>query len=167
MSTEHHPDTSAAPDDLTARALAGPHRHWDTFDMTLEGSRFHRLHEIVSSPAPDIAAATEVISQINAFARGYGEGQADSFLYDHGGMSDDEFEEDTLAAIRRDELMSSYDETQYFEYVSMSNRLITEASTTQEARDLVRWLTINALDAFCRGRDQRLEDSQPAEAPAP
>ncbi|NTF24283.1 hypothetical protein G6L47_03275 [Agrobacterium rubi] len=166
--TTQHPDTSAAPDDLTARALAGPHRFWDTYDMTLEGARFHRLHEIVSATDPNLEDAKEVIAQILSFASGYGYGQADSFLFEFGGLSGDEMEEDDVAAIRRDDLMYNYDETMYFEYVSKSNRLVADAAATKEARDIVSNLTVNALNAYCAGRDSRMDAAEPTDpAPSP
>lgn len=150
----NHPDTSHAADELVARADAGPHRHWSPFDLKLEGARFQRLHEIVSAKDFDSEAASEVISQIMAYARGYGDGQADSYLADIPGIEDE-----TLAEIREDELFSSYDETEYFEYLTRSNRLLSEAAATAEAKASVRDLTVDALDAFCAGRDARLAKS--------
>lgn len=151
----HHPDTSHAADELAIRADAGPHRHWSPFDLKLEGARFQRLHEIVSAPDFDAGVASEVISQILAFARGYGDGQADSYLADAAGIEDE-----TLAEIREDELFSSYDETEYFQYVARSNRLLSEAAATADAKAFVRDLTVDALDAFCAGRDSRIERSR-------
>jgi hypothetical protein len=138
------------------RADAGPHRHWSPFDLKLEGARFQRLHEIVSSKDFDQETASEVISQIMAFARGYGDGQADSYLADVAGIEDE-----TLAEIREDELFGSYDQTEYFEYVSKSVRLLAEAAATDEARHAVKDLTVDALDSFCHGRDARIERSKP------
>ncbi len=153
----HHPDTSHAADELVARADAGPHRHWSPFDLKLEGARFQRLHEIVSAKDFDPEAASEVISQIMAFARSYGYGQADSYLADTAGIEDE-----TLGEIREDELFSNYDETEYFQYVVRSNRLLAEAASTAEAKVFVGDLTVDALDAFCVGRDSRLERSKQA-----
>jgi hypothetical protein len=92
-----------------------------------------------------------------AFARGYGDGQADSYLADTAGIEDE-----TLAEIREDELFSNYDETEYFQYVARSNRLLSEVAATAEAKAFVRDLTVDALDAFCTGRDSRLERSKQA-----
>jgi hypothetical protein len=152
-----HPDTSHAADELVVRADAGPHRHWSPFDLKLEGARFQKLHEIVSAKDFDSEAAAEVISQLMAFARGYGDGQADSYLADTAGIEDE-----TLAEIREDELFSNYDETEYFQYVARSNRLLSEVAATAEAKAFVRDLTVDALDAFCTGRDSRLERSKQA-----
>jgi hypothetical protein len=150
----HFPDTSQAPDELVTRAAAGPHRHWSPFDLKLEGARFQRLHDIVSAKDFDPESASEVLSQIMAFARGYGDGQADSYLADVAGIEDE-----TLAEIMQDDLFSSYDQTEYFQYVSKSARILFEASVTDEAKAAVRDLTVDALDAFCSGRDVRMEKS--------
>ncbi len=155
----HLPDTSHAPDELVIRADAGPHRHWSPFDLKLEGARFQRLHEIVSSKNFDQETASEVILQIMAFARGYGDGQADSYLADVAGI-----ENETLAEIRHDELFSSYDETEYFEYVTKSERLLVEASASDEAKAFVQNLTVDALDAFCRGRDARVDSKRASDS---
>jgi hypothetical protein len=155
----HHPDTSQASDELVARTEVGPHRHWSPFDFKLEAARFQRLHEIVSSIDFDQTAATEVFLQIMAFARGYGYGQADSYLADVAGIEDE-----TLSEIRYDELFSSYDETEYFEYVAKSNRLLSESAATSEAKAFVADITVDALDAFCTGRDGRIEKSNQSTA---
>lgn len=166
MTTEH-PDTSPASPELEVRAIAGSHTHWSAFDMKLEGARFHLLHELVSDPSFDEDRSKEVIAQIMAFARGYGDGQADSFLYEYGGMSEADFENDELASIRYDDLHRSYDELEYFENFSKSNRILSSAAATERARDILRNLTVDALNAFCAGRDGRLEESSPSVSPAP
>jgi hypothetical protein len=153
-----YPNTDMAPQDLVERTQDGPHAHWSPYDLKLEGARYQRLHEIVSSPDFDQAAASTVIAEIMAFARGFGDGQADSFLADFDGWTEDEFEEDSIAGIRRDELLSDYDEMDYFMYVNRSHRALVEAAATPEAKALVGDLTVDALDAFCRGRDARLEE---------
>lgn len=155
-----HVNTTPASEELQARAVAGPHQHWSSFDLKLEGSRFQRLHEIVSAPAFDADAANEVLAQIIAFARGHGYGQADSFLADTHNMSDEDIDGDPQASIWKEQLFSSYDETEYFEYVSKSQRLLAAAAVTEEAKAFVRNLTVDALDAFCDGRDACVEDSK-------
>jgi hypothetical protein len=165
--TSKHPDTSHASDELVSRASAGDHSHWSPFDLKLEGARYQSLHEIVAAPAFDSEAASTVYSEILAFARGFGDGQADSYLADYGHLASEDFDEDSLASIHRDELFSSYDETEYFEYVTKSEGALSKASATPEAKSFVRNLTVDALDAFCVGRDRRIERSNPIASVAP
>jgi hypothetical protein len=154
------PDTSPAPNALVARAETGPHNHWSTFDLHLEGARYQKLHDLVSSADFDQGSAVEVIAQILAFSRGYGYGQADSFLSCFG--HPEAIEEDAEAELAHSSLFSSYDETEYFDYVTKSELILKEAAATDEAKVLIRDLTVDALDAFCDGRDRRIEKTSPA-----
>lgn len=166
MASEH-PDTQAVSAEREAEVAVGPHSHWSSFDLKFEGARYHALHEIVSAPAFNAVAANETALQIFAFARGWGDAEASTYLNEYGNKSPDEIEEDSLASIRHDDLFHSYDETEYFECVSKSARLISEASATPEAKAFVNSLVVDALDAFCAGRDSHIERSNPSTSAAP
>lgn len=165
--TNYEASAAAASDDLTARALAGPHRDWDTFDMSLEGARYHRLQELVSVEDFDEVEAGTLIEELRTFAHVYGYGQADCFFGQYASYENQDFEDDREACIRRDQLMRSYDEDVYFEYVAKSNRLLDQAAATDRAKEVVANLVLVALDAFCAGRDQKIQELELAAAPAP
>jgi len=139
-------------------------RHWDTFDMKLEGARFVRLHEIVSKPTFDDALAERMLIELVALAASYGYGTADSYLQLAQGDEGDRLE----VSFARERLFESYEDDDYFHAVRESEQSLYAAATTDEAKVFLRgacagdWngqrgtIHERMVCAFLQGRDQRV-----------
>jgi len=126
-----------APLELVREAEKGPHKGWSTFDLKLEGARFHLLQGIVASETFDADAAWRILSELEAFATGYGYGTADSYLTDAVGMTDDEIDADPQLSLMRDHLFDNPEEDQYFNEVRESGRALLAGAATAEAREFL------------------------------
>lgn len=126
-----------APDEIVSAAKEGPHAGWDTFDLRLEGARFHLLQGIVASAPFDADAAQDVLADLEAFARSYGYGTTDTYLTDAAGKSDDEIGSDPQLALMRENIFDNPEEDQYFHEVRISGRALLAGAATAEARDFL------------------------------
>lgn len=145
------PNTDTADEETRQRALEGPHCGWDTFDIGLEGARFHRLHEIVASATFDAAAAAAVLDELEALAQGMGYGDADSHIAAAG-------QNDTVREIRRAMIFDDPGASDYFSEVGVSERILLKACATDAARQSIfngDAPSIRMLEAYGRGAEMR------------
>jgi hypothetical protein len=126
-----------APLELVREAGQGPHKGWDTFDLKLEGARFHLLQQAVAAEPFDEGAARRVLGELESLAYSYGYGTADSYLTDASGMSDDEIEADPQLLLMRENIFENPEEDQYFHEVRVSGRILLAGAATAQARDFL------------------------------
>ncbi|MDW9481733.1 hypothetical protein GOB57_24095 [Sinorhizobium meliloti] len=157
-------------DDLTrARALVGPHRGWDTYDIGNEGARIHLIHEAVMTVPFPRDHADALLTELEAFADSAGYADADSCLHAISAGKDE-----TLNAFMRASVFEEHGENDYFAEVRKSERALYAAARTPEAREFLgehgrmAWdgaygtLSRKMLAAYEHGRDLKAsEESMP------
>ena len=137
------------------------HRHWDTYDMTLEGCRYNVLHELVAQPRFDAVRAEAVLAELEALAQSKGWGEADSFY--SAGYVDDLHSE--YAAAQRANFEEDPD-SQYSNYQDRSFIHLEQAAATEEACAFLYRALCTVVDSRQTGR-RLYEEQREISASAP
>lgn len=161
---------------MQKKALAGPHRGWNTYDIGNEGARMHLIHEAVMTvPFPRDRAET-CLAELEAFAHSAGYADADSCLHAISHSDDEQMNE-----IMRASVFEDHQESDYFAELRKSERALYAASASPEAKQFLGekgrhdWdgaygaLSSVMVLAYERGRDLKAaEAAKPAvSTPAP
>jgi len=171
-----------APLELVREAGKGQHKGWDTFDLKLEGARFHLLQQAVEAGTFDAAEAVRLVGELESLAYSYGYATADSYMTDAVGLSDDEIDADPQLSLMRDHLFENPEEDQYFHEVRTSGRALLAGAATAAAREFLSSrvgspygasadgsygiVFSSMMKAFEDGRDER-KNLYASKAPAP
>lgn len=154
---------SPTPDDLTAYEDKPEHRHWNTYDMSLEGCLFNRLHEVVSAPKLDFAEASSIGVKLEDLARGKGYGDEDSYLCDTGSMTEAEIADSPYHMAMRGSYAEDPD-SQYTAELDKSQRILLSVCATDSSKVFVNVLR-GALDhARTTGQEMRRKLEENGEA---
>lgn len=156
------------------KALAGPHRGWDTYDIGNEGARIHLIHEAVTTvPFPRVRAEA-FLAELEAFAHSAGYADADSCLHAISRSDDEQMNE-----IMRASVFDDHQEGDYFAELRKSERALYAAAASPEAREFLGengrtgWngaygeLSRVMVAAYERGRDLRASEAAAPAASAP
>ena len=151
--------TATSQDELKAKALSGPHRFWEAFDIGNEGVRFQVLHEALSAVPFASAAAEAALDELQALAHEAGYAAADIYISSYG-------KEETEAwNVRRELLFGTPEDCDYISEVRRSERLLSTAANTFSRWFLDAFRIENEmLEAYCAGRERRMSE---CEAPPP
>lgn len=162
-------------DSLTReKALAGPHRGWNTYDIGNEGARLHLIHEAVMTVPFPRARAEVFLAELEAFAHSAGYADADSCLHAISHSGDEQMNE-----IMRASVFDDHQESDYFAELRKSERALYVAATSPEAREFLgengrrEWngasgtLSRIMASAYERGRDLRAAEAAKPAASAP
>lgn len=151
---------------LAVAAAAGPHKGWSTFEIALEGARFHQIHELLQAPefgAAEEKAVEQLVLELESLANSVGYGAADSWLAraDLNGPSD------AMEADRR-AMMDLFETDDYLAEVIASERKLQQAAATAEARTCVNFrlgeggvhgpIHHRMAAAYADGRETRLAE---------
>lgn len=152
--------------ELARAAAAGPHAGWNTFDILLEGARFHRLHELLSGPAFGLAERVEAelaIRELESLASSNGYGDADGWIArraTHEGQESTDTDQPLTA--------DDFETDDYLAQVISSERLLRRAAATSEARTFINFeigeggaygpLHRRMAEAYMEGRRTRFAD---------
>jgi hypothetical protein len=156
--------------ELAERAAEGPHKEWDTISIEMEGSRFQRLHDLVSLHDFDLEAeeaCKDTIEELIELAKAAGYADADNF---HN-MSSANDSEGTANADHMVSMIHNPADSLYFKLVEGSEQILQRTAKTGHAKNLLRQQGDNRpgiifsemLAAYEDGRRERLtSDSTPA-----
>lgn len=162
-------------DSLTQeKALAGPHRGWNTYDIGNEGARMHLIHEAVMTVPFPRARALAFLAELEAFAHSAGYADADSCLHAISRSDDQQINE-----IMRASVFEDHEESDYFAELRKSERVLYSAAASPEAREFLgengraEWdgaygaLSRVMIAAYQRGRDLKASEAAAPSASAP
>lgn len=152
--------------DLAKAAAAGPYAGWSAWDMRLEGARFHSLHQILSGSAFGFAERVEAelaIRELESLAYSTGYADADVWISRAKVRAGQDAHDADRAAV-----MDEFDSDDYLAEVIASERRLSRAASTSEARKFINVeigeggaygpLHRRMATAYMHGKDSRLAD---------